>query len=129
MLFPMQAIFKAIDGVKREDWFRHTVVFLYRGAWQVCCCSSSSVAIGTGCLGVRVGGSNRDLDKNMIRPGIKPAPRSPYDIPLLQEWAPYEADMAVPMTSSDLSLKVTPYTAGQPCASSGFPVLWSASLL
>ena len=25
---------------------------------------------------------------------------------MLQEWEPYEADMAVPMTSSDLSLKV-----------------------
>ena len=35
MLSPVQAIFKAIDVVKREDWVRHTAVFLYRGAWQV----------------------------------------------------------------------------------------------
>ena len=27
---------------------------------------------------------------------------------ILQEWEPYEADLAIPMTSSDLSLKVAP---------------------
>ncbi|CAK0786248.1 hypothetical protein CVIRNUC_009461 [Coccomyxa viridis] len=52
----LQAIFRALDTVKREDWFRQTQVYLYRGAWQ--------------------------------------------------EWEPYEADLAVPMTSSDLSLKI-----------------------
>ncbi|CAL5226850.1 g9716 [Coccomyxa viridis] len=52
----LKAIFKALDVVKTEDWFQHTQVYLYRGAWQ--------------------------------------------------EWEPYEADMAVPMTSSDLSLKI-----------------------
>ena len=30
-----QAIFRALDAVKREDWFRQTQVYLYRGAWQV----------------------------------------------------------------------------------------------
>ena len=30
-----QAIFRALDAVKREDWFQQTQVYLYRGAWQV----------------------------------------------------------------------------------------------
>ena len=31
----MQAIFRALDEVKNQDWFASTIVYLYRGAWQV----------------------------------------------------------------------------------------------
>ena len=97
-----QAIFRALDTVKREDWFRQTQVYLYRGAWQV------------------LGAQHRPaLCKGLAEPEIHP-PRvssqcssDAWHIPVLmrfslQEWEPYEADLAVPMTSSDLSLKVTP---------------------
>lgn len=30
-----QAIFRALETVKWEDWFQQTQVYLYRGAWQV----------------------------------------------------------------------------------------------
>ena len=30
----LNAIMKAIDRVKKEDWFAHTEIWLYRGAWQ-----------------------------------------------------------------------------------------------
>lgn len=31
----VQAIFQALEEVKTQHWFQNTVVFLYRGAWQV----------------------------------------------------------------------------------------------
>ena len=31
----LQAIFRALDAVTREDWFQQTQVYMYRGAWQV----------------------------------------------------------------------------------------------
>ena len=95
-----QAIFRALDAVKREDWFQQMQVYLYRGAWQV------------------LGAQHRPaLCKGLAEPETHPlcvsiqcssdAWHSAVLMRLvLQEWEPYKADLAVPMTSSDLSLKV-----------------------
>lgn len=101
-LLMAQAIFRALDTVKREDWFRQTQVYLYRGAWQVLCAQHHPAL----CKGLA------EPETHQTRVSSQCSSDAWHIAVLmhfsLQEWEPYEADLAVPMTSSDLSLKVTP---------------------
>ena len=99
----MQAIFKALKIVKREDWFLQTKVYLYRGAWQVCWRLTPFPEVA----GAYSKSALRSLSCSPFSGIAMAAWPSKFSLRCSQEWEPYEADMAVPMTSKDLSLKVS----------------------